>query len=438
MSLLSPRDGPQRQFSQFNPAAPLVEVGRAVRRVRPMQALWAALGAIFALQITVIAILTVIGRRRKLRAPKQGFPRLAGGEIPVADNALTLYANGQELFDAMLRAIAQAREVIYFETYIWKADQVGHAFKNLLIAKANEGVQVYVIFDNFGNLVVPDAFKQFPANIHVLKYSAIKRPWHFFDPRRYAVDHRKLLIVDDKFGFIGGYNIGSLYATQWRDTHMRITGPDTLDLAYAFVDFWNRFCHRKDIISTHYIRRFDPTIDVHSNDALRLSFPIRNTYIEAVERAQSHIYLTNAYFVPDHVLLEALIAAAQRGVDVQILLPWTSNHIVADWVARSYFTRCLQGGVRIFGYQDAMIHAKTCTVDGVWSTVGTANLDRLSSVGNFEINAVIYDDRFARQMETLFAADKTNAFELTAEKWIQRPWYVKLSERVLEPLRYLV
>ena len=94
--------------------------------------------------------------------------------------------------------------------------------------------------------------------------------------------------------------------------------------------------------------------------------------------------------------------------------------------------------MRIFGYQDAMIHAKTCTVDGVWSTVGTANLDRLSSVGNFEINAVIYDDRFARQMETLFAADKTNAFELTAEKWLRRPWYVKLSERVLEPLRYLV
>jgi cardiolipin synthase len=436
MSLLGPRSGPRRRFHVD--AAPLVEVTLAVRRVRPVQALWAALGAVFALQLIVITVLTVIGRRRQLRAPKDGFPRLTGGEIPVADNALTLYASGSELFEAMLRAISQARQVIYLETYIWKDDHVGQTFKNLLIAKANEGVQVYVIFDNFGNLVVPNAFKQFPANIHVLKYSAIKRPWHLFDPRRYALDHRKLLIVDDKFGFIGGYNIGSLYASQWRDTHLRISGPDTLDLAYAFVDFWNRFCPRKATIQRHYIRSFDPTIDVHSNDALRLSFPIRNSYIEAVERAQSHIYLTNAYFVPDHVLLEALIAAAQRGVDVQVLLPWTSNHIVADWVARSYFTRCLEGGVRIFGYQDAMIHAKTCTVDSIWSTVGTANLDRLSSVGNFEINAVIYDDNFARQMETLFAADKTNAFELTAEKWLRRPWYVKLSERVLEPLRYFV
>jgi cardiolipin synthase A/B len=438
MSLSGPKSGPQRQFNAFYPAAPLAEVGRAVRRMRPMQALWVALSAILALQLAVIAILSVIGRRRRLRAPKQGFPRLPGGEVPVADNALTLYASGGELFDAMLRAISSAREVIYFETYIWKADQLGHIFKNALIAKANEGVRVYVIFDNFGNLVVPDAFKRFPDNIHVLKYSAIKRPWHLFDPRRYALDHRKLLIVDDKVGFIGGYNIGSLYATQWRDTHIRISGPDALDLAYAFVDFWNRFSVRKDVISRHYNRRFDPTIDVHSNDALRLTFPIRNTYIEAIERAQSHIYLTNAYFVPDHVLLEALTSAAQRGVDVQVLLPWTSNHIVADWVARSYFTRCLQAGVRIFGYQDAMIHAKTCTVDGVWSTVGTANLDRLSSVGNFEINVVVYDDHFARQMESLFAADKTNAFELTAEKWLRRPWYVKLSERVLEPLRYLV
>jgi cardiolipin synthase len=436
VSLQGPQHRPQRRFRPD--ASSLAEVSRAVRRMRPMQALWATLGALVAVQLTVIGVLSVIARRRRLRAPKQGFPRLAGGPIPVADNALTLYASGGELFDAMLTAIASAREVIYFETYIWKADTLGRNFKNLLIAKANEGVQVYVIFDNFGNLVVPDAFKQFPDNIHVLKYSAIKRPWHIFDPRRYALDHRKLLIVDDKIGFIGGYNIGSLYATQWRDTHLRIVGPDTLDLAYAFVDFWNRFCPRRDIIPRHYIRRFDPTIDVHTNDALRLSFPIRNTYIEAIERAQSHIYLTNAYFVPDHVLLEALMAAAMRGVDVQILVPWTSNHIVADWVARSYFTRCLQAGVRVFGYQDAMIHAKTCTVDGVWSTVGTANLDRLSSVGNFEINAVIYDDYFARQMESLFASDKTNAFELTAEKWLARPWYVKLSERALEPLRYLV
>jgi cardiolipin synthase len=295
-------------------------------------------------------------------------------------------------------------------------------------------VAVYVIFDNFGNLVVPDAFKVFPPEIHALKYSALHRPWHLLDPRRYALDHRKLLVVDGRVGFIGGYNIGSLYATEWRDTHLRITGPAAADLAQAFVDFWNRWGPRKEHISRRYPRRFDPKIQLRINDALRLTFPIRNMYIEAIECAQEHIYLTTAYFIPDRSVLGALVDAVARGVDVQVLVPWTSNHIVVDWVSRGYFWSCLKAGIRIFGYKDAMIHAKTCTIDGEWSTIGTANLDRLSSVGNYEINVEIYSRALAHQMEQLFACDKTNAFELTAEMWARRPWYVKVSERVLNPL----
>jgi cardiolipin synthase len=118
-----------------------------------------------------------------------------------------------------------------------------------------------------------------------------------------------------------------------------------------------------------------------------------------------------------------------------VLLPWTSNHIVADWAAHGYFTECLSKGIRIFGYQRAMIHAKTCTIDGQWSTIGTANLDRLSSVGNYEVNAEVYSAELAQQMEEIFEADKTNAFELTLEQWVRRPWYVKLSEVILTPLR---
>jgi cardiolipin synthase len=160
-------------------------------------------------------------------------------------------------------------------------------------------------------------------------------------------------------------------------------------------------------------------------------------YIAAIERAEQHILLTNAYFVPDHILLNALKAAAGRGVDVQILLPWISNHAAADWVARGYFTDCLRAGIRIFAYK-AMMHAKTCTIDGQWSTIGTANLDRLSSVGNYELNVEIYSAELARQMETLFARDKTFAVELTGADWSARPWYVKLSERILAPLRVLM
>src|SRR4029079_19601970 len=126
--------------------------------------------------------------------------------------------------------------------------------------------------------------------------------------------------------------------------------------------------------------------------------------------------------------------AAQRGVDVRVLLPWQSNHPTADWLARGYFGTLLRKRVRIFGFQHAMIHAKTATIDGIWSTVGTANLDRLSLTGNYEINAEILDAVFAAEMERVFAVDLTNTCELTLDRWLARPWYAKASELILSPL----
>ena len=341
-------------------------------------------------------------------------------EVPLGKNNLQLYDYGSDLYEAMLAAIDAAQESIYLETYIWKGDAVGQEFKNHLASKAAQGVEVYVIFDSFANTVVPGDFKVFPPNIHVLKYQAIRRPWHLFDPRRYALDHRKLLIVDGSTGFIGGYNIGSLYATTWRDTHLRIQGIAAADLAQTFVDFWNRHHSASERITRHYPRHFDPLINVSGTDALRLTFPIRDMYIEAIDRAEHDIRLTNAYFVPDHMLPEALIEAAERGVAVQIMVPWISNHVIVDWLARGYFTDCLKAGMRVFGYCH-MLHAKTCTIDGQWSTIGTANLDRLSSVGNYEINAEIYSQVLARHMEELFQCDNTYAWELTRDQWLKRP-----------------
>jgi cardiolipin synthase len=396
------------------------------------------LGILTAQVLTAIVLLAIaaLGKRRKHEI---SFPHDPFEEVQVGENFLHLYAYGRELYDAMLEAIDAAQESIYIESFIWKDDAVGQEFRMLLARKAAEGVAVYVIFDRFGNLVVPRAFKSsFAPPVHVLEYSALRRPWHLLDPRRYALDHRKLLIVDGKTSFIGGYNIGSVYATQWRDTHLGLRGPAAAELAMSFVAFWNRFCPANERITHRYHRSVDSRIAVGQNEAMRLSFPIRDLYIAAIDEAEQSISLTTAYFVPDRMLLEALKAAARRGVDVRVLVPWVSNHVVADWVSHSYFTECLQGGVRIFGYRYTMLHAKTCTVDGAWSTVGTCNLDRLSLVGNYEINVAVYSAGFAGQMSALFAEDTAERFELTMKQWESRPWYNKVGERILAPLRFMM
>ncbi len=391
-----------------------------------------------ALQAAFITGLTVAGARRKRRQLAAGFPHPELAEAKVGENHLRIYDYGRDLYDAMLAAIDEARERIYIESFIWKDDEIGREIKARLIAKAEQGVQVYVIFDVFGNLVVPRAFKQFPPVVHTLRFAPWRHVWRLIDPRVYALDHRKILVVDGAVGFIGGYNIGDLYATQWRDTHLRIEGPAAQDLAQSFVDFWNLFTRKRHHITKYHQRHFDPTITFRGTNAMRLVFPIRDMYMEAFDRAQSHIMLTNAYFIPDHNLLEALTEAATRGVEVHVLLPWQSNHILADWGARSYFSRCLRAGIRIWGYEGAMIHAKTCTVDGIWSTIGTANLDRLSAVGNYELNVEVYSQELAQRMEALFEADQTNAFEITAEFWRKRAWYAKLGERILAPLQVML
>jgi cardiolipin synthase len=167
-------------------------------------------------------------------------------------------------------------------------------------------------------------------------------------------------------------------------------------------------------------------------------FPIRAMYLEAIDRANEHVYLTHAYFVPDRAMRAGLIEAVKRGVDVQILLPRHSNHVTADWLARRHFDELLQAGVRIFGYEQIMIHSKTATVDGLWSTIGSANIDRLSLLGNYEINLEVYSERLATQMERMFEVDKTNAAEMTLEDWRSRPLSAKLAERALTTLRPLV
>ena len=183
---------------------------------------------------------------------------------------------------------------------------------------------------------------------------------------------------------------------------------------------------------------WEPKIRFQRNIPRLWMFPIRGMYLEAINRASKNIWITQAYFLPDWDFAEALQNAARRGVDVRILLPHKSNHVVVDWISRGYYSQMLDAGVRIFRFKDAMVHAKTSTIDGNWSTVGTANVDRLSLQGNYEINVEVIDESMATVLEEIFVRDESNSLELTSQEWEARDLHRKFTEYVLAPLRPLL
>lgn len=407
---------------------------------RALRALRRGLLAVFGFPIVLGIVMSAVDSYRRRGKKPKPFPVTPPRTVGIGDGTVTTYTYGRDLYADMLTSIEGAQRQILLETYIWKGDAVGERFKSALIAAAERGVEVYCIYDGFANLVVSPRFKRFPASIKVLCYPVYGAGWRFFDLRRYGRDHRKILVVDDSEGYVGGYNIGSSYETEWRDTHVRITGPGVWDLTRAFADFWNlnrrrpiRANERPLLLET--ASTWEPRIRFQRNLPRLWMFPIRSMYLEAINRASANIWMTTAYFTPDQDFVDALKAAAQRGVDVRLLVPLKSNHIVADWISRGYFSQLLDSGVRILRFRDAMVHAKTSTVDGRWTTVGTANIDRLSLRGNYEINVEVIDEAMASALEDIFRLDQSNCIELTSSEWEARDLHRRFTELVLTPLR---
>lgn len=397
------------------------------------------LGTFIAAQATAIATIIAIDERRKRRNPPSGrFPFTKPSAVSLKNSEFTVYTYGEHLYEAQLAAIESAKERIFCEIFIWKDDVVGRKFKEALIQAAQRGVEVFLIIDTFGNLNQNPKFRRFPdiPNLHTLCFPLFRPGIFTGNPRQKGRDHRKILCVDGNIGFVGGYNIGKLYARHWRDTHLRIVGPEVWELDNAFIDMWNIYRNRKLHPELQDIgaRRWNPRVRAVINSPAFNSYPVRAKYLEAIDRASQRIWITMGYFIPDEGLRHGLVQAAKRGVDVRILVPKFSNHIIADWVARPHFAELLNAGVRIFRYQEAMVHAKTMTADGVWSTIGTTNIDRLSMAGNFEINLEIFDQDLAHQMEEIFRLDLTNTTELDAKRWAKRSYAARIGEALLRPL----
>ncbi|WP_420174634.1 phospholipase D-like domain-containing protein [Luteococcus sp. OSA5] len=402
-----------------------------------------AMAGVFTAQMCAAIGLTAVDAvQRRNRLPYR-FPVADPIPVEAGSDEVTIYTFGDDLYEDMLADIAQATETVYFETYIWKGDHVGHLFKQALIDAADRGVKVCVVYDEFANLVVPRSFFKLPPNVHVQTHPVVASP--IPTPRNIGRDHRKLLVVDSRVAYIGGYNIGDTYADRWRDTHARLVGPGVAEIENAFVDYWNLrhvgvLSSRRetgDELVNKGTRSWQTQVRVHRNTPKISVYPIRNMYLEAIDRAVDHIWMTQAYLIPDDDLTAALFAAARRGVDVRIIVPAQSNHVVADWLSRGFYDDLLKYGVRLFLYQGAMVHAKTCTIDGFWSTIGTANLDRLSLAGNYEVNAEFLSRSVAERMEQIWEVDEANCIELTRDEWDKRSVVAKFTETLLSPWRPL-
>lgn len=374
----------------------------------------------------------------------------------VLGNKLTLLQDGPATYKAMFAAIRNAKDHINLETYIFEDGDVGTEFANLLLARQADGVQVNIIYDSVGSLKTPQSFfdKLKAAGIRVLEFNPVnplknqKKEWSLNNR-----DHRKLLIVDGQTAFLGGINISETYSSGssspslktaeaqeagWRDTHLQIQGPVVADFQKLFMDTWAR--QKGPALAD---RKYFPPLSKQGDEIVRAigsksDAPFSQIYLtllSAIEHAERSVYMTNAYFVPDPQLLTVLKNAAKRGVDVQFILPSKTDSWVVFHAGRSHYDDLLDAGIKIYERQGAILHSKTATIDGVWSTIGSTNLDWRSFLHNDELNAVVLGRDFAQQMEAMFAKDRAAATRIDPKQWKRRSlllrfqeWFARLPE----------
>jgi cardiolipin synthase len=374
----------------------------------------------------------------------------ATGMPLIAGNRVTLLFDGPATMREMMAAARAATNSINLETYIFDQDKVGNEFADLLIEKQRQGVLVNIMVDAVGAIATPAEFfdRMRQAGIRVVIFNPVnpakaKGNWDLNNR-----NHRKLMVVDGKVAFTGGINISSTYANSslfrsryrkqsadgtrvgWRDTHVKIEGPAVAPLQYSFVNLWVQQ-EGGELPKADYF----PPLSAAGDKLVRVlagdpdgDSDIYKSLVTAINEAKKTIHITSAYFVPDQQIVDALASAAQRGVDVRLVLPGVSDHGLIRYAGQGFYDQLLTAGVKIFELQVAVLHAKTAVIDSAWSTIGSANIDRRSFLHNYELNVVVLDPAFGRDMESAFNEDLRDSRQVTLEQWKHRPWMDRLRE----------
>jgi cardiolipin synthase len=353
----------------------------------------------------------------------------SAGDVSVPLSApmeIGLFTEGDALYAAMLASIKCACRVVRMESYIFAGDEIGWEFAVALAERAQAGVKVRLHLDAAGAV----GESTLPLVQYVLKQGVQVRwfhCWNWLRPLRYnRRNHRKLLVVDERLAYVGGFNVHRessrrFYGeTRWRDTHASISGALVLEAAGLFDAFWGG---QRRWASTH-----GGGASLISNHAGTCRHRIRCLYSQAFSGAREHIYLTTPYFVPDLLMQQRLMMAARRGVDVQLLVPLRNDVPLVRWAARAFYAALIAAGVRVYEYQPRMLHAKTLTIDGQWAALGTANFDYRSFFLNYELVLAVDEPDVCTLLERQFLDDLSQSLAVTAGSWARRRW----PQRVLE------
>ncbi len=356
-------------------------------------------------------------------------------------NSIEIFTEGKDKIEALLRDMEAATDYIHVQYFIIEDDEVGRQMIDLLMRKAREGVQVRVLYDYVGSFYFkPKLLRQMRAagvEIHpflelTLMQFAFRVNWR---------NHRKIVVIDGKVGYVGGMNIANRYVigdkkwAPWRDTHLRINGEAVAALQYSFAIDWN-FTTRK--LLTNTTMRYDSRpVDNECRVQMMTSGPtnrwknIAFVFLKAISLAKRQVYIQTPYFLPSDSLLKALQSAALSGVDVRLMIPRKPDSMMLRLATGSYIKECLLSGIKIYFYEPTVMHAKVVIIDDEFATTGSTNFDFRSFEHNFEFNALVYSKEFNRKMKDVFDADMQQCTRLSMGKWKQRPLMQKALESVV-------
>lgn len=358
--------------------------------------------------------------------------------LPMKGNELEVFTDFDNMSQALIRDIRQARDHVNFEFFKFEDDNIGHRIADELIALTHRGVEVRVTYDAAANLTRVRFYRYLrKAGVRVKAFLPLVLP--FLSTNDTYRNHRKIVVIDGKIGYVGGMNIADRYSIgirsgDWRDTHLRIEGPAVSELQTAFLVDW-QFCSKEFLCE----ERFYPRIEARGGSCVQIatSGPMdewnvtMQGIIRLVTQAKRYVYLESPYFIPTEPVMMALRNAALSGVDVRIIIPYHGDRgIIVPLASRSYVEEALVAGVKIYFYNGGYMHSKTSVADDSVASIGSTNLDVRSFEQNFEVNAFIYDPEVAVQLREAFLKDQANSREVSLEGWRQRPRWERLKESV--------